>query len=71
MSGCPESFYGVHGRIDVRGCCLLCRHRIEAATPFGPDPSARHQSARAQDPLSIDGPDEGDYLDGWDPAVTA
>jgi hypothetical protein len=56
---------GIHDTTDVQGRCLLCRHKIEKAMRFGPDSQARRQAARAQDPLSIDGPDEGDYLDGW------
>jgi hypothetical protein len=56
---------GQHDNTDVQGRCLLCRRKIESAMRFGPDPSKRRQAARAQDPLSIDGPDEGDYLDGY------
>ena len=70
MSICPESVTGIHDNTDVQGRCLLCRQKIERAMAFGPDPSQRRQAARAQDPLSIDGPDEADYLDGWDAAVT-
>jgi hypothetical protein len=65
MSACPESVYGVHDRTDVQGRCLLCRHKIESAMRFGPDSENRSQARRAQDPLSIDGPDESDYLDGY------
>lgn len=70
MSACPESVTGIHDNTDVQGRCLLCRHKIEKAMAFGPDASKRRQAARAQDPLSIDGPDEADYLDGWDAAVS-
>lgn len=62
---CTASVYGIHGRTDVQGRCLLCGSKIESALPFGPNPTARHQLATAQDPRSIDGPDESDYLDGW------
>lgn len=62
---CPESVDGIHARTDVQGRCLLCRYKVERAMTFGPDASRRAQLRRAQDPLSIDGPDEGDYLDGW------
>ena len=55
---------GNHGRTDIQGRCLLCRHKVESALSFGPDSSKRAQARRAQDPLSIDGPDEADYLDG-------
>jgi hypothetical protein len=71
VSTCPESVTGIHDNTDVQGRCLLCRRKIGAAMPFGPDSSARRQAARAQDPRSIDGPDEGDYLDGWDMAVSS
>lgn len=70
MIGCRESVNRLHGRTDVQGRCLLCGQKIEAAMPFGPDSRNRRQAARAQDPLSIDGPDEADYLDGWDAAVS-
>jgi hypothetical protein len=47
----------------------MCHHKVTAARPFSPDPEARQQKRHAQDPLSIDGWDEEDYLDGyWDPA---
>lgn len=65
MSTCPESIMGAHGRTDVQGRCLLCRHKVESALPFAPDAAKRRQLARAQDPLSIDGPSEEDYLDGY------
>jgi len=65
MSTCPESVHGIHDNTDVQGRCLLCRQKIESAMRFGPDAAKRAQTRRAQDPLSIDGPDEADYLDGW------
>ncbi len=65
MDRCPESVYGIHGHTDTRGRCLLCGHRIESALSFGPDRTKRQQAEYAQDPLSVDGPDEADYLDGW------
>ena len=65
MSPCPESVTGFHDNTDVQGRCLLCRRKIEGAMGFGPDASKRAQARRAQDPLSIDGPTEEDYLDGW------
>jgi hypothetical protein len=65
VSTCPESVYGVHDNTDKQGRCLLCRHKIDKAMPFTPDERNRSQARRAQDPLSIDGPDEGDYLDGY------
>lgn len=64
MSNCPESVYGSHQGPDKQGKCLLCRHKIDRAMTFGPDSSKRSQTRRAQDPLSVDGPDEADYLDG-------
>ena len=66
MNVCRESVTGIHGRTDVQGRCLLCRRKVDDALAFAPDPSRRRQMAHAQNPLSIDGPDEADYLDGWD-----
>jgi hypothetical protein len=63
---CPESVYGTHQHTDVQGRCLFCRQKIENAVEFSPDRTKRRQLARAQDPLSVDGPDESDYLDGRD-----
>jgi hypothetical protein len=65
VTACPESVYGIHSNTDVQGRCLLCRARIAPAMAFGPDKAKRAQASRAQDPLSVDGPDEGDYLDGF------
>jgi hypothetical protein len=65
MTRCKESVYGTHQMTDTRGCCLLCGEKIESAARFGPDSIKRRQAARAQDPLSVDGPDEADYLDGF------
>jgi len=65
MTSCPDAIYGIHGLTDARGRCPYCGHKVEGAQPFGPDSQKRDQAARAQDPLSIDGPDEADYLDGW------
>lgn len=65
VSVCPESVYGFHSHTDVQGRCLLCGTKIEAALSFGPNASKRAQASHAQDPASVDGPDEADYLDGW------
>jgi hypothetical protein len=64
-SECPETANGVHGHVDTQGKCLFCRQKIDKAMSFGPDSAKRDTERRAQDPLSVDGPDEGDYLDGW------
>jgi hypothetical protein len=63
---CPETANGEHGRTDVQGRCLFCHLKIDSALEFSPDHTRRRQLARAQDPLSVDGPDESDYLDGRD-----
>jgi rRNA maturation protein Nop10 len=65
MTFCAASVYGVHGVSNVRGHCLLCGEKIDRPARFGPDNRKRKQARRAQDPLSIDGPDEGDYWDGF------
>lgn len=66
MTECLESVYGIHQLSDKQGRCLLCHKKIDSAHWFNPDTSKRYQARKAQDPLSIDGPDEGDYLDGFE-----
>lgn len=63
---CPEALYGIHGTTDSRGRCPYCGYKVESARQFRPDETKRHQIRRAQDPLSIDPPDEADYWDGWE-----
>ena len=64
MSICPEAVFGDHGD-DGTGKCPWCGAFLYHKGRPGPDPTKRSQARRAQDPLSIDGPDEGDYLDGF------
>jgi hypothetical protein len=64
-AACPDALYGQHGLTDTRGRCPYCGHKVDSSAWFSPDATKRRKAARAQDPLSIDPPDEGDYWDGF------
>jgi hypothetical protein len=64
VTRCPEAAWGIHGTADIDGKCPYCKRKIDSVARFGPDPDKRRQNARAQDPRSVDGWNEEDYLDG-------